>query len=107
MVEVANEAKVKRFIHFSSIHAFLHGPVNQLLDENQPLVGNEALSYDRSKADGERIVADAARNGLNAVILSPTAIIGPMDIEPSLSGKALIQLYNRKIRHWYPEGITG
>lgn len=104
--EIAMESGVKRFVHFSSIHAFHHGPTDQLLDENQPLVGPEAFSYDRSKADGERIIVEAAKNGLNAVILSPTSIIGPMDFEPSLMGKALLQIYHHQIPSLVPGGYN-
>lgn len=106
VADIARESGVKRFIHFSSIHAFHHGPTDQLLDENQRLVGPEAFSYDRSKADGERIIKEASDKGLNAVILSPTAIIGPMDFEPSLMGKALLQLYRNQIPSLVPGGYN-
>jgi dihydroflavonol-4-reductase len=106
MVELAKECRVRRFIHFSSIHAFRHEPLEALLDENRPLVGEEAFAYDRSKADGERIVMDAARNGLDAFVLSPTAIIGPMDFEPSLMGKAFLQLYHGQIPALVPGGYN-
>jgi dihydroflavonol-4-reductase len=91
------ECKVKRFIHFSSIHAIQQQPESQILDETRPLVNDEGYAYDRSKAAGERAVFEAVRNGLDAVVLSPTAIIGPDDPEPSLSGNAVIDIYNHKI----------
>jgi dihydroflavonol-4-reductase len=106
ILEASKAAGVKRFIHFSSIHAFQHGPVTQLIDEEGPLVNSTAFAYDRSKADGERLVKEAANNGMDALILSPTAIIGPMDFEPSLSGKALIQLYRRQIPSLVPGGYN-
>lgn len=106
IVNAAKKAGVKRFIHFSSIHAFKQQPSDSLLNESRELVGSEAFSYDRSKADGERIVSEAAKNGLDAVILSPTAIIGPMDFEPSLMGKAFLQLYHRQIPALVPGGYN-
>jgi dihydroflavonol-4-reductase len=106
MVETAKECGVRRFIHFSSIHAFRQDPLDQILDETRPLVKEQAFSYDRSKADGERIVMDAAREGLDAVVICPTAIIGPEDLEPSLVGKAVIQLYNRQIPSLVPGGYN-
>jgi dihydroflavonol-4-reductase len=57
-----------------------------------------------SKASGERAVNEAINNGLDAVILSPTAIIGPADPEPSLTGKAIVDLYNHKIPSLVPGG---
>ncbi len=106
IVEVAQEQNTKRFIHFSSIHAFQQYPLNELLDETRPIVGSEGFAYDRSKAEGERAVHQAAANGLNAVILCPTAIIGPDDPEPGLIGKALLELYHNQIPALVPGGYN-
>jgi dihydroflavonol-4-reductase len=106
MVELSKEFGIKRFIHFSSIHAFRQEPHDQVLDETRPLVEDEAFAYDRSKADGERIVMNAVKDGLDAIVLSPTAIVGPMDYEPSLMGKAFLQLYNHQIPALVPGGYN-
>ena len=106
MVEVAKEVGVKRFIHFSSIHAFQQHPLDQVLDETRPLVGSSGLAYDVSKAAGERIVMDAVSNGLDALIISPTAIIGPADPEPGLTGQAIIELYLKQIPALVPGGYS-
>jgi len=106
MIELSKELGVRRFIHFSSIHAFRQDPHDQVLDESRPLVGDEAFAYDRSKADGERIVMQAAKEGFDAFVLSPTAIVGPMDYEPSLIGKAFLQLYFHQIPALVPGGYN-
>jgi dihydroflavonol-4-reductase len=106
MIQLSKEFGVRRFIHFSSIHAFRQDPHNQILDENRPLVGEEAFAYDRSKAEGERMVMNAANDGLDAFVLSPTAIVGPMDFEPSLMGKAFLQLYHHQIPALVPGGYN-
>ncbi|MCX6277653.1 MAG: NAD-dependent epimerase/dehydratase family protein [Bacteroidetes bacterium] len=104
MLEVAARCKVARFIHFSSIHAFRQNPYNEPLNESRPLVGAEGFAYDRSKAAGERAVMEAVGNGLDAVVLSPTAIIGQEDFEPSLVGKAVIDICKGKIPSLAPGG---
>jgi dihydroflavonol-4-reductase len=104
MLAMANECHVKRFIHFSSIHAINQHPPDKPLEESRPLVAREGFAYDRSKAEGEQAVMEAARNGLDALVLSPTAIIGPADPEPSLSGKAVIDIYNHIIPSLVPGG---
>jgi len=106
MIDLSRELGIRRFIHFSSIHAFQQDPHDQVLDENRPLVEDEAFAYDRSKADGERIVMNAAKDGLDAFVLSPTAIVGPMDFEPSLMGKAFLQLYFHQIPALVPGGYN-
>ena len=106
MLSAVRDRNIKRFIHFSSIHAFCQDPQDKILDENRPLVGTGAFAYDRSKADGERAVMEAARNGLDAIVLSPTAIIGPADPQPSLTGKAVLQLIHHKIPALVPGGYN-
>lgn len=106
MLSAARDRNIKRFIHFSSIHAFCQDPQENALNESRPLVGTEAFAYDRSKADGERAVMEASRNGMDAIVLSPTAIIGPADPEPGLTGKAVLQLINHKIPALVPGGYN-
>jgi dihydroflavonol-4-reductase len=106
ILDIAMESGVRRFIHFSSIHAFQQQPHNQELDENRPLVGTKGFAYDISKASGERSVYEYVKKGLNAIILSPTAIIGPSDPQPSLIGNAVIQIYNNRIPSLVPGGYN-
>ena len=104
MLEMSRKAGVRRFIHFSSIHAFNQLPHNEVLDELRPLVGDKAFAYDKSKAEGERMVMKAASEGFDAFVISPTAIIGPMDPEPGLLGQAFLQIYHHKIPALVPGG---
>ena len=106
ILQASIENKVKRFIHFSSIHAFEQHPLNEVLDESRPLVSDKAFAYDMSKAEGERLVMDAAHDGFDAFVICPTAIIGPADYEPSLTGKAMIELYHRQIPALVPGGYN-
>ncbi len=105
MLEVSARAGVSRFIHFSSIHAFRQEPLDEILDESRPVV-ETGFSYDISKAAGEKAVNEYAGKGLHAVILCPTAIIGPADPQPSLTGNAVIQLYNNNIPALVPGGYN-
>ncbi len=93
LVKACIEKKVKRLIHFSSIHAFKAFPLDQVLDETRPLVDEARMIYDLSKADGERIVLEAAKNDLDVVIVNPTAVVGPFDYKGSYLGQALIKIY--------------
>ncbi|MFW6103030.1 MAG: NAD-dependent epimerase/dehydratase family protein [Chloroflexota bacterium] len=84
---------VTRLIHFSSIHAIADVGAEAVIDEESPLVtGRGAAPYDRSKAESERIVLNAAREGLNAVVVAPTAVLGPHDYRPSHFGRVLLAL---------------
>jgi dihydroflavonol-4-reductase len=104
LVNICLEKKIKKFIHFSSIHALAVHPLDQVLDENRRLVDNTATIYERSKADSELIVLKAVESGLNAVILNPTAVIGPYDFKQSYLGQALIKIYRNKLPMLIPGG---
>lgn len=86
-----------RLIHFSSIHTLLSNPNKNIMDENCPLAINDWMPYSRSKACAEAEVLKAVRSGLDAVILNPTAVIGPADPGPSLMGQALILMARSKL----------
>jgi dihydroflavonol-4-reductase len=93
VVEACLRADVRRLIHLSSIHALQQEPLDQPLDEDRPLVDPaRAAPYDRSKAAAEGEVRAGIAQGLDAVILNPTAMIGPHDAYPSHVGQALISL---------------
>jgi dihydroflavonol-4-reductase len=104
ILEASRRASVKRFIHFSSIHALVQFPFHQILDENRPLAVSDKMAYSRSKAQAEEIVLKAAKQGMDAVILSPTAVIGPYDYAPSLMGRALILLARGRLPALVPGG---
>jgi dihydroflavonol-4-reductase len=97
MIKAANHGRAKKFIHFSSIHAFQIGSPDQLLDESRSLVESSKTIYEFTKAKGEREVMKAVKEGLNAVIINPTAVIGPFDYKGSLLGQALRKIYQNKL----------
>jgi dihydroflavonol-4-reductase len=94
-------AGVRRLVHVSSIHALEQHPLDLPVDEDRPLADEHPVHrlppYDRSKAAGERLVREAAGDGLAAVILNPTGMFGPFDFKPSLFGRVLIALANGRL----------
>jgi dihydroflavonol-4-reductase len=104
VVEACRRAGVRRLVHFSSIHALVQEPLSIPVDESRPLVASRRCPpYDRSKAAAEAVVRRAIERGLDAVIIYPTAIIGPHDYQPSYFGEALLLL----ARHKLPALVTG
>jgi dihydroflavonol-4-reductase len=70
---------VRRLVHFSTIHTMTQAP------------------YDRSKAAADREVRRGIEKGLDAIIISPTAVTGPHDYKPSHFGEALLRLANGRL----------
>ncbi|MFO0694747.1 MAG: NAD-dependent epimerase/dehydratase family protein [Polyangiales bacterium] len=87
-----------RLVHCSSHHALVREPLDQPLDESRPLALDEPCDYHRAKAEAEKLVHDLVRDeGLDAVIASPGSLVGPLDFEPSMIGRALIDLHHRRL----------
>jgi len=96
IIRACRECRIRRLIHFSSIHAYSPFPLNQYIDETRSFSNARSPAYDCSKADGAREVLEAVKSGIDAVVISPTAVIGPNDFKPSRMGNVLIKLYQRK-----------
>jgi dihydroflavonol-4-reductase len=104
VARASREAGVRRLVHFSSIHAFRQSPLDQPLDETRaPAQTPRSLAYDRSKADGEQQVLAAVAEGLDAVIVNPSGVIGPYDFRPSRMGAVFVGLYQRR----FPAMVEG
>ena len=98
VVDACLKCGVRRLVYFSSIHAMMQTPLETPVDERRPLVdGHDCPPYDRSKAAGERAVREGIEQGLDTIILNPTAIIGPYDYQPSFLGEVLISLAKGKL----------
>ena len=88
---------VGRLVHFSSIHAFCSDPGGEMITEERELVSRSDFCYDRSKAAGQREVLKGVARGLDAVIVNPTGIIGPIDYKPSRMGETLLDIYHSRL----------
>src|SRR5512139_4333752 len=86
---------VRRLVHFSTVHV-LH-------DGGDLIAEHAGLPYERSKAGAEREVQRAVKDGLDAVVVSPCAVIGPYDHKPSYMGRVLLML----ARGWLPATVSG
>ena len=90
-------AGVKKLIHFSSVDAFYRFPIEEPLLEDRKLINDpNAVPYDLSKADGQKIVIDYCQQGLDASIIHPTSIVGPNDFKPGLPMQEMVNLANGK-----------
>ncbi len=98
VVEACLTCGVARLIHFSSIHALSPHPRKAPVAETRPLcLGDRTPGYDRSKAEGETKVQEGVTRGLDAVILSPTGVVGPYDFALSHMAGLLLDLYHRRM----------
>ena len=89
ILRAAMEKGIKKLIYTSSIHA-IQRVEDGVIDENIPYdMDNPYGAYDRSKAEATLEVLNAARSGLEAVVVCPTGVIGPYDFRGSMMGAVI------------------
>ena len=89
---------VNRMVHVSSIQAFSTYPMDEAVSELRELIsGDHQMIYDRTKAEGQRVVLRGVEKGLDAVIVNPSAIIGPNDFKISRLGEVLLDIYHGRL----------
>ena len=105
LVNAALDAGVSKFVHVSSVAALGRYNVNGLVDENMQWVqGDKNSKYAFSKYLGEMEVWRAVAEGLNALIVNPSIILGAGNWNAG-STKIFKTMYNELA--WYTEGSSG
>jgi len=107
VLAAARAAGVRRVLHVSSIETLLpRGGRGQPVDESAP-PPVEALpnAYGRSKARAERVVLEAVAAGQDAVLVNPTAMVGPDDHGLSASGRLVLDLARGRVPALTPGGF--
>ena len=95
VVAACREAGVRRLVYTSSVHALTEPAPDRVLDEKAGFDPARAVgAYGRAKAAASAAVTAAARDGLDAVLVLPTAVLGPFDYRLSEMG-ALICMFAR------------
>ena len=105
VVNAALDAGVKKLVHVSSVSALGRIRENETVNEN--MQWNEESSnslYGKSKYLGEMEVWRAIGEGLDAVIVNPSLILGSGDWS---KGSSAIFRSAYKEFPWYSDGITG
>ncbi len=91
MLEACRRARVQRLVYTSSIHAIAAPPEGEVIDERLPIDPDRTWGeYDRTKAMATREVQQATADGLDAVIVCPTGVIGPYDFRRSEVGQFIL-----------------
>lgn len=104
VAQASIRAGVKRMVHCSSVHAFdLESELPEVTESSPKTEIKSRPVYDRSKAAGEVKVREAIADGLDAVIVNPTGVIGPLDYAPSRMGEVFTAMFTNSLSA-LPEG---
>jgi dihydroflavonol-4-reductase len=97
VLAAAKKAGVKRLVHTASIHALSRNWIGRINEEVPFDPSTEAGGYDRTKAAASLLVLEAVKDGLDAVIVCPTGVIGPHDYRGSEMGDLIKDWLRKKL----------
>jgi dihydroflavonol-4-reductase len=96
VVQACLACGVRRLIHFSSIHAFQYNESEAKVTEDNPPAGQSNFAYDQSKAASEAAALRGLEQGLEVLILNPTAVIGPYSHSGAYAGQMLLGMLENR-----------
>lgn len=106
VLDAARRAGVRRVVHTSSVAALGYGRRGTLLDETHDLPETQYWwPYAHSKHLAEQVVLETVAQGQEAVIVNPTIIVGPRDIN-FVSGSIITASLRGQLRIAPPGGAN-
>jgi len=106
ILAAARKNHVRRVVYTSSV-ATMGFTADALADENSRVsLANMIGPYKRSKFQAEQVAIDAARSGLDVVIVNPTTPIGERDIKPTPTGRIVVDFLKKKFPAYVDTGLN-
>ena len=98
LIDGAVAAKVKRFIYIGTANSFGFGSKEAPGNETRPYLGAQyGLDYMDSKYEAQKLVLQAVKEqGLPALTVNPTFMLGPYDSKPS-AGAMIVAIFKGKV----------
>jgi dihydroflavonol-4-reductase len=110
LIEAARKQGVRRVVYTSSVATMgFTSTTNKgsVADEESPVSLAEMIGhYKRSKFMAEQAAVEAARSGVDVVIVNPTTPIGERDIKPTPTGRIVLDFLKRKFPAYVETGLN-
>ncbi|MFN0083935.1 MAG: hopanoid-associated sugar epimerase [Blastocatellia bacterium] len=107
MLAAARAARVKRFVHTSSVAAIGVPARGTMGDERTETSAEELVSdYKKSKYLAERAAIAAARRGQDVVIVNPSTPVGARDVKPTPTGEIILRFLRGRMPAYVHTGLN-
>lgn len=104
IIEQCMRHHVKRLVYISSVHAIPETNETATISETVEFSKDTVVgAYAATKAEATEAVLEAVKNGLDAVVVHPSGIVGPYDS----GNNHIVQLISMCISGRLPAGVTG
>jgi dihydroflavonol-4-reductase len=107
ILEAARKNGVRRVVYTSSVATMGFTRSGRPADEDSPVSLADMIGhYKRSKFMAEQVAIDAAKSGVDVVIVNPTTPIGERDIKPTPTGRIVVDFLKRKFPAYVETGLN-
>jgi dihydroflavonol-4-reductase len=108
LLEAARRQGVRRVVYTSSVATMgFSSQAGVIADEHSPVgVADMIGHYKRSKFLAEQVAVEAAKSGVDVVIVNPTTPVGERDIKPTPTGRIVVDFLKRKFPAYVETGLN-
>lgn len=108
VMEEALKSGAEKIVYTSSVCTLAHSSPHAVADETLTLDAGAAFNpYKRSKVLAEEAVRElTAKAGLPAVIVHPSAPVGPRDIKPTPTGRIIVECASGRMPAYVDTGLN-
>jgi dihydroflavonol-4-reductase len=107
ILQATRSNRVRRMVYTSSVATMGFTSNGQPADENSPVsLENMIGHYKRSKFMAEQLVLQAAKSGMDVVVVNPTTPVGEQDIKPTPTGRIIVDFLKKKFPAYVDTGLN-
>jgi dihydroflavonol-4-reductase len=107
ILDAARKNGVRRVVYTSSVATMGFTQNGAPADESSPVsLDNMIGPYKRSKFMAEQVAIEAARSGLDVVIVNPSTPVGERDIKPTPTGRIVVDFLKKKFPAYVDTGLN-
>ncbi len=107
IIDAARRAGIERMVYTSSVATLAPHEDGTPADETRRLPQLAAIgAYKQSKVAAELAIERAVKDGLAAVIVNPTAPVGPRDIRPTPTGRIIVEAVMGRMPAYVDTGLN-
>lgn len=107
ILDAARTNNVRRVVYTSSVATMGFTGNGHPADENSPVsLDNMIGPYKRSKFMAEQVAMEAARAGMDVVVVNPTTPVGERDIKPTPTGRIVVDFLKKRFPAYVDTGLN-
>src|SRR5713101_7147725 len=107
ILQATRKNRVRRVVYTSSVATMGFTSNGRPADENSSVsLENMIGHYKRSKFMAEQVAMQAARSGMDVVVVNPTTPVGEQDIKPTPTGRIIVDFLKKKFPAYVDTGLN-